>query len=508
MRKFTLICVVVLSMIVGCFSSNTPQDWSALLKPGADEKDKNKPKGTPKLDIVGQSLGNSQEVSLSSGDLLTRIGAMVGERRFTSAARSVQRHPDAAMEWLRSDGTAPNREVAELIARVHDRQCFAPDALQTWDQLTADRIANPAKYQEYREARKRCESALQKGQVDFALDQELVELAGALKSPLLEIDALQLEGTAHLLNERPSEAAGTFDRAAALAARVSPYQATYLLLLRSDAERRSGDYAKADATWNLAVAQAGRMLIAEHPVLDPVLWERLGYLRPIQQQWPLEVIHQLHRADPLPGVELPDASMALTSDAATNPAVAETVIWNAIGRWYLDRNHSQSALVSFKRAESTATTGRAQQWLRMRQARALVQLDQTGPATAILVSLATDKLSAANAPALCVLGSLRLKNGQVQQGLGLLRKGIERDAQDWPQRGEAEADLALAFLMSGDKVQGLRYLHQAQQRFTAQGDFEGLALALENEIAFLENSDGKAEAREVRERLNEMERPK
>ncbi|MBN8625213.1 MAG: hypothetical protein J0M17_06980 [Planctomycetes bacterium] len=506
MRTILLLTLAIVFTTSGCFTSNTPQDWSALLKPGSDEKDKSKLKGAPKLDIVGQSLGNSQEVSLSANDLLSRVAAMVGEQRFTSAARTVQRHPDAALEWLRADGTAPNREAAELIARVHDRQCLGSDAIQTWDQLTADRITNPAKYHEYREARQRFESSLPKGQVDFALDQKLAELAADLKSPLLEIDALQLEGTAHMLNERPLEAVAMFDRAATIAARISPYQATYLLLLRSDAERRAGDYAKADATWNQAVAQAGRMLIAEHPVMDPVLWERLGYLRPIEQAWPLEVIHQLHRADPLPGIELPDASVALTSDSPTNPAVAETVIWNAVGRWYLDRNHSQSALVAFKRAESAATTGRAQQWLRLRQARSLVQLDQTGPATAILVSLATDKASAANAAAHCVLGSLRLKNGQLQQGLGLLRKGIERDGNDWPQRAEAEADLGLAFLMSGEKTQGLRYLHQAQQRFSAQGDFEGLALALENEIAFLENSDGKADARAVKERLTEMER--
>ena len=60
--------------------------------------------------------------------------------------------------------------------------------------------------------------------------------------------------------------------------------------------------------------------------------------------------------------------------------------------------------------------------------------------------------------------------------------------------------------MNGDKVNGLRHLRQAQQRFTAQGDFEGLILALENEALFLENSDGKSEAPAIRARIAELER--
>ncbi|MBL9084331.1 MAG: hypothetical protein JNK76_21195, partial [Planctomycetales bacterium] len=93
MRTILLLTLAIVFTTSGCFTSNTPQDWSALLKPGSDEKDKSKLKGAPKLDIVGQSLGNSQEVSLSANDLLSRVAAMVGEQRFTSAARTVQRHP-------------------------------------------------------------------------------------------------------------------------------------------------------------------------------------------------------------------------------------------------------------------------------------------------------------------------------------------------------------------------------------------------------------------------------
>ncbi|MBA4019307.1 MAG: hypothetical protein C0483_19245 [Pirellula sp.] len=506
MRHLEITLAAALIVCAGCFTSSTPQDWASKLTPGGKDEDAKKPKGTPKLDVVGQSLGNSQEISLSPDNLLTRVAALIAEQRFTSAARVVQRHPDAALEWLRTNGTAPDPEVAKLVARVHDRQCLAPDALQTWDALTAERVSDPAKFQEYREARKRFQSALSQGQIDHAFKQNLVELAAGLKSPLIEIDALQLEGTAYVLSERPVDGAATFERAVAAASRVSPYQTTYLLLLLSDAQRRTGDGKLANETWSRAVATAGRLLIAEHPALDPVLWERLGYLRPIEVQWPLDVVHQLHRADTLPGIDLPDVSTVVASDRPVHPAVAETVIWNAIGHWYLDRNHSQAALVSFKRAESAAPTNKAQQWLRLRQARALIQLDQNGPATAILVSLAGDKSSSASLPAFAVLGSLRLKSGQVQQGLGLLRKSAERETLEWPERGEAEADLGAAFLMSGDKVEGLRHLHQAQQQFTAMGDFEGLILALENEALFLENSDGKSQAPGIRARISELER--
>lgn len=509
-RRAAPACLVALLASIGvlasagCFSSSTPQDWGALLNPKGDKDDKKK--GTPKLDVVGQSLGNSQEVSLAPGELVSRVADLVAQNRLTSAARCVQRHPDAVLEWLRSDGATKNRAVAELVAAVHDRQCLAPDAVQTWTQLTATRFADPAKFQAYGEARKRFKSALAQGQVEHALSQNLAGLAEQLQSPLLQIDALQLEGTVQLLNERPDVAAATLEQAIAIAARVSAYQSTYLLLFLSDAQRRAGDGELAAQTWDRAVALAGRTLIAEHPVFEPVLWERLGYMRPIERAWPLDVVHQLHRSDYLPGLDLPDASVVVTGDQPVNPALAETVVWNAIGGWYLNRGHAQAALVSFKRAESAATTARAQQWLRLRQARALLQLEQTGAATAILVSLAGDKTSSAAPPAFAMLGSLRLKNGQLAQGLGLLKKATEKEGADWPGRAEAEADLGVAYLMNGDKVAGLRHLRSAQQRYTTEGDFEGLALALENEAAFLENSDGSREAPAVRQRLADLER--
>ena len=168
-------------------------------------------------------------------------------------------------------------------------------------------------------------------------------------------------------------------------------------------------------------------------------------MRPIEAPWPDPAIRRLHQIDPIPGLDLAPLGSANLSVDALSPAVAEAVLWNNIGKWYLDRGHHQAALVGFKRVESALVEPVSQQYMRLRQARALILLEQSGAATAILVALAAEKNSMMTRPAMGMLGSLRLQSGNVQQGLGLLRKAVEKDETlDWPERADAEADLGLA----------------------------------------------------------------
>lgn len=476
-------------VVAGCFSSTPKQDWANLI--GKVEKSESTSKGTPKFDVVGESLGDSQEVSLSATDLMTRVQAMATEGRFTAASRWVERHPEAALEYLRSGMVGPagkSEAVAKLVAEVHDRQCTNPAAKQTWTALDAARRQDPTGFQNYHAARQRFKTSLAQGQVDHALNQDLLKFASACDSQMLEIDAWQLQATAHLLNEKPREAAASFEKAAAAAAPISPYQAANLLLLLSDAQRRSGDPERAAATWQQAVVAASQLLATDHPVHDPVLWERLGYQRPVESPWPADVVSMLQHLEPLPGMDAGDALPTGTaSDAGADPREAEISIWNAIGIWYLDRGHPQAALVSFKRAESSATNESVRTWLRLRQARALIHLTQEGAAMAILVRAAGEKTTPAARAAMGMLGSLRLKSGQVQQGYSLLRKSVEKeDGVEWPERDDAEVDLALACLMMGNMQQGFERLHAAQQRFEQRGNWDSLAMSLANEAAFLE----------------------
>ena len=493
-----------LSSTVGCFSSTPKQDWSKLLE--GKQKSSPKPAGKPLLGVAGQSLGESQEVSLAPEQLLGRVRELTQASQPDRAARVVQRHPDGALELLRSNAAGDDR-AAELLAAAHDAHCVAADGLQTWSALLASRRADAARFREYDDARSQFKNSLSGGHAAHALRSNLTALASGLQSPLLEIDAAYLVGTAHLLNDQPAEAAAAFLQAANLADRVSRYQAVYALLPASDAQRRAGDAALASQTWQSAVELATSLLTSEQPVHDPVLWERLGYLRPVERAWPEEAVAVLQTLDPLPGLDLPEAATgAVASDRAADPAAAEAVVWNAIGSWYLDRGQAQAALVSFKRAETSAPENESRPWLRFRQARALAQLDQTGPATAVLMALAADKQGTASPAAMGLLGSLRIKSGQVQQGFGLLRKSIESNpGVDWPGRTQAEADLGLAYLMMGDEPAGLRRLHEAQSRFEAAGDRESLTLSLENEAAYLDNAKKRSDAAAVRKKLKALE---
>ncbi|MCE9608286.1 MAG: hypothetical protein K8U03_25655 [Planctomycetia bacterium] len=490
----------------GCFSPATTKDWAEVFEKA--KKAEPAPKGTPKFDIVGQSLGESQEVSLTTGELATRVSELATAHRTVAASRWIQRHPEAALEWLRSGSASQNGQAMSLLAEVHDRQCSSSGPPQNWTTLDAARKRNPVPYQTYLEARNRFKNSLTQGQIDNALNQHLLKLAVDCESQLLEIDAWQLQGTAQLLNDKPREAAAAFEKAVAAALQVSTYQSAYLLLLLSDSQRRAGDPALAAATWQRAVVVASQLLASDHPIHDPVLWERLGYQRPVESPWPNDVVKKLQLMEPLPGTEVSGVDLnATASDAGADPSVAETAVWNAIGIWYLDRTHGQAALVSFKRAEASSRDEDARTWLRIRQARSLIQLQQDGAATAILVRIAGQKTTPPARAALGLLGSLRLKSGQVQQGLGLLRKSVETvDGLEWPERADAEADLGLAYLMMGDVQQGLQRLHAAQERFESEGNWESLTLALANEAAFFEETKKKKEAAAIRFRLESLER--
>jgi hypothetical protein len=270
-------------------------------------------------------------------------------------------------------------------------------------------------------------------------------------------------------------------------------------MLLGDARRRAGDAPGAVSTWLRAVATASQAGAGFRPACDPVLWERLSYLRPVEAPWPAEAVQGLAAMDMLPDV-------AAFGPGGVNQAAAEALIWNVFGTWYLDRDQPQAALVAFKRAESATTSEFARQVLRFRQARALARLGQTGPATAVLVAQARDPNPQVARPALALLGSMRLKTGQTQQGLALLRKAIETDeALQWPERAQAEADLGLAYLMTGNDGRGLERLHQAQGRFDASGDVDSLAMSLENEAAYLDETKRAGDAAAIRERVKDLE---
>jgi tetratricopeptide (TPR) repeat protein len=485
---------LLLCLLAGC-SPVTKKDWAKMLSKATDKSDSSAA-GDTKLKIAGQNLGESQEVAVSPAEFLANIEDLLQAERMMTATRWIARHPDAAQEALRQSGGKVNPAVLMTIARVHDRQTLRHTGNATWEKLLLQRKARPEIFTQYDQARIQLMTLTSHGEGDRALQLNLPSLAVKTGETMLEIDAWQLQGTVYLLIDKPADAVAVWQKALSKTQSISDYQTAYLLLLVSDAQRRAGDPQGAVTTWLEAVNISAGMLGNNRNVYDPVLWEKLAYMRPVKTDWPEPAIRRLREIDPLPGTEL-----------AGGAVLAEACLWNCVGKWYLDRGHHQAALVAFKRAESVLSDIRAQHYLRFREARSLVLLNQTGAATALLVGLANDRTSLMARPSMALLGSLRLKSGSVQQGFNLLRKAIEKDESlDWPERAEAEADLGLAYLMFGDEVQGLKWLHQAQQRFEGKQEFESLALAMHNEANYLAHAKKQAEAVALRDRLMAMER--
>lgn len=487
----------------GCLSK-TPSDWGDLLSKTAE--DGKRAGAKPVFDVVGQNLGNSQEVSLTPGELTARVSEREESDRWAAAASWTTRHPETTLEVLRTLDPQVPHDTYLLMAEKHDEQTLLGEQ-PGWTKIAELRKRDAKSTKEYFEARKQLQARISEGHVDRALESKLGELPLVRESALLQIDVTQLRGTALLLGNRFAEAAAEFAAAAELALPISPYQAAYLLLLQSDAERRAGSAPAASQTWQRAIVAAAKSLSSSPPVRDPVLWEKLGYLRPVKTPWPADVVSLLAARDPLPGLAtISNVDSTMASDAGADPAEAEAVIWHSIGRWYLDRGHAQAGLVSFKRAESSVKSDVSQRWLRFRQAKALVQLDQNGPATAILAGLIRDKQSELYRPAAALLGSIYMQRDQSRKGLLLLKQAVDReDGVEWTERSDAEADLALAYLTVGEAQIGLDRMHRAQRRFERDGNFESLVLSLDNEMRFLEHTGNRKDAGAVREKIRELE---
>ena len=86
---------------------------------------------------------------------------------------------------------------------------------------------------------------------------------------MLAIDTLYLTGVAFLLSDHSKEAADVLGKAVQECQAAHPYQAAGLLLLLSDAQRRAGQTANAEATWQGAAQLAAELAAAPVPVSRP-----------------------------------------------------------------------------------------------------------------------------------------------------------------------------------------------------------------------------------------------
>ena len=144
-------------------------------------------------------------------------------------------------------------------------------------------------------------------------------------------------------------------------------------MLLSDAQRRAGQTGSAEATWQGAARLAAELATAPVPVSDPILWERIAYLRPANDAWPPEVQQRMTDINGRFGIVVPPPANAPAPSAAGS---GEAALWINIGQWRLARTEFQAALVALKRAESITADPTAAGQLELSQTKALLGLGQ------------------------------------------------------------------------------------------------------------------------------------
>jgi tetratricopeptide (TPR) repeat protein len=438
-------------------------------------------------------LGEVERAGIDREQFLRHVEELLAANRTTTVRQFVRRYPDVALETLRhgTNDQAGSRALL-TIAGLHDEQCGTAASGATWTALLQERAAHPNRYEPYEKTREQFENLLHTGK---ARDAVRLALTKGAFSPLLEVDAYQLVGAALLLSDKPGEAAAAFTMALDRARPLSAYQTAQLGLLLGEAQRRAGKIPEGTGSWQQAVLTASQMLNAPVPAFDPVFWERASYLRPASCSWPEPVLRQFVAA-----------AGAFAEPPRESHSLDESWLWAAVGCWHLDRREPQAALAALKRSESLTLDPGFRDRLQLQQAQALIELDQTAAALALLVRLGGDATHPAASPALALLGGLKLKEGSSVQALALLKKAVEESpSNNWAGRGEAEADLGLAYLMTGNAGKGLEWLHAAQQRAEAARDGELLRQTLDNEARYFEHLNKADEAGRLRQRIQALE---
>ena len=464
--------------------------------PGLGMTDKPAPAASTNLVKTGGAcleLGEPQKPALTGDQLVQKVNDYLNADQGDMARKLIRRYPDVVLETLRA-ATGPQAGasgVMQVIAQVHDEQCGVREGGLSWLALMRDRTANPGRYEAHDAARKKFAEYMKNGKTHDAAGLRLAKTA---VGPLYEIDAQRLTGECWLLAEKPGPALEAFSLALAKAQPGLPYQTAQLTLMVGEAHRRLGKKDQAAVTWQQAVVLASQLLTGPLAVPDPTLWERAAYLRPVHCGWPDPAVQQM--------IKFSQGPLQLAGLNSSRPGAEEGWLWFSIGQWRQARNEPHAALLAFKRAESMFLDINLKGQVQLQEAQALLELNQQPAAMALLVQAASSSQKSLASQALAFLGEMKLTQGSGPQALALLKKAVEEGpATIWPGRAEAEANLGLAYLMTADEKNGLKWLHAAQHRFEGESSRTALLQCLDNEAKYLEHANRNEEAITIRQRM-------
>lgn len=460
MRRSLIVAAVIVAVSIGCTSE--PKQVEPPLKPVASKR----------VDWQGNIIGERGKAAVSPDMFTQRVMTLLHDGRRWSATSYVERYPDVAAIALRTPPVGIPADSLAFIGQVHDRQTGGEGGPRWEDRRMAAAILAGAS-------------------PDPGEGDKTLRLCKATEGTSAAVDGYRLAAQIYLAMDRAKEATSAMK--AALSAAVGlPYETIELWLLYAESLRRSGQMEQAEAAWAKAAIAAAMLLNRSPGVKDPLLWERLASLRQVQAKWPTEVHAALLRATQIAG--FPTAQDV--SD--------EGMLWIVVGCWRLDRNESNAAVTSFKRAETLANDQNARALLQVWQSKSLVMIDQVPTATALLTPLADHPNPAVASAALATLGAIRLQAGAVRQARGLFERA-DSLAGSWQWRADVKANLALAMFLDGEEQQALDQLHQAQDAFRETNDLSGLLLACKNELEYWTTKGESSRAKEVRKRIERIE---
>lgn len=503
--------VSALTLSGGCqrWSSDEPNSaWSSPLKFFAsDAENKNTPPNATPLVSVPRAreirfegheivLGDSEVVSCTPWDLLERVKSEIASGRWSMARRTALHQSDTSRQALiqasSGDASLSNlRLLADTLDQVEQQS--------TWTRLLDDRVQRAWVHDEFQSARQQTMAAMQNGNMTAALTLQLPEIAQRTGQSVLVAEAWRLVGIAHLISEAPDQAVlawqqGLDQPSLDLASTVD------LMSLQAVALQRMGDDGRASQVWQQSMRTALELHFRNVEWTDFRFWKRSLEFGEMRVDWPVDVAERLGR---LCAHDL--GPVFFDTNVVRAGSQIDAAAWSYLGVAASRAELPQAALVAFKRGEIGVAPA-AQGWLRLAQARMLIQLGQDQAATTLLGTLATSPDPTLRQASQATLGSMKASNGSIEQGVALLEKSLASDeAMNWPGQANFRADLGLAYLMVGRAEQGLRHLHAAQEQFQASGDVVGLLQTLENESKYHEATEQTELATQVKHRARAIE---
>lgn len=507
MLRATLMVMISISLIAvsGCSYFQKEPD---KLKPGGLKNVFGKKESSSDLDAIlrdstdneksvrtsgGLTLGDTDNLAFSESELAQVLDSLLTEGKTNSVRGLIRLYPDLITKLLISANQSQLSTRRQLaIAQFFDQQ-WSGNGKDTW-QSYIESVSQADASDEFVTARGEFMNRLSNNQPDKALGLKIRERSSKTDSIIAEAEALRLEGIAYMMLEKHQDSSARFEAAMQMLAQSHPYQASKIGLLLGESQRHAGEMDQWKSNWESAIELQSRWL-AERGLTDPSFWKKAAFLRPVSAPWPTRVVERLEKSLQQENLQFP----------STSSGDKEAVIWGTVGIQSLKRHESQNAILSFKKCEALVNDLSLKQELQMQQALALIDSGQQGPASAILLRLGSSN-SLVGDRSKAILGTLKLQNGSLAQGMNLLQSAIKTSNQ-WPvsERLRAQADYGLAYLMRGKEEQGISLLNTVHNEFVKQRNFEHASQCLTNMAAYYAKTDQPRKQRETLARLETLE---